>query len=77
MPSGFQTLLSPSEPEPPLLFHYEPTTGVLTVHGYPVEEVVLMLAAYREHQRELMDLVHIAPSPDAVHYTPMGPEDVR
>lgn len=63
--------------DPPLKFETD-GTGQVTFVGYSPEEIVTILAAYREHANLMMDLAVRAQSAqssaDAVHYVP-GSDD--
>jgi hypothetical protein len=51
--------------------------GNVTFHGYSVDEVVMLLEAYRTHLAEMSRMAADHQSVhDAAHWSPVGPEDV-
>lgn len=60
----------------PTVFEITPE-GAVTTRGYTVDEVVLLLEAYREHTKQLVVMMQeVQSGADSVRWSPLGPEDV-
>lgn len=76
--------LAPAHEDGKKTFHVDPSTMSLHVTGYAPSEVVDLLAAFRDHQEEMIEIMsrfaeanraHQSVA-DAVRYVPQTPEDV-
>lgn len=79
--------LAPAHEDGKKTFHVDPSTMSLHITGYAPSEVVDLLAAFRDHQEEMIEIMSRMAAAnranrasqseaDAVRYVPQSPEDI-